>query len=313
MKVMFMGTPDFAVPTLEAIIEAGHEVTCVVTQPDKTKGRGQEVVFTPVKECAVKHNIPVFQPERIKAAESIEELKKFEFDVIVVVAFGQILSKEILDMPKYGCINVHSSLLPKYRGAAPIQWTIVYGEEKTGVTTMYMDEGLDTGDIILQEETPISDKETGGSLHDRLAVMGADLLVKTLPLLENGQVKRTPQEHKKSNYVGMLNKAMGEIDFNKSASELDRLVRGLSPWPSAYTFIDDKMLKIWDVEVLADNSYENASVGEIVKVDKENIYVKTADGILKLEDVQLQGKKKMDCASFLRGYKVEEGTILGKK
>ena len=230
MKVLFMGTPDFAVPTLEHIIDAGHEVTLVVTQPDKVKGRGREVVMTPVKECAVKNNIPVFQPVKIKDEESITTLKKYEFDVIVVVAFGQILSKEILDMPRYGCINVHSSLLPAYRGAAPIQWTIIYGEEKTGVSTMYMDEGLDTGDIILQEETPIANDETGGSLHDRLSVMGAKLLIKTLELVKDGNAPRTKQDNSKSNYVGMLDKSMGEMDFEKEAVTLERLIRGLNPW-----------------------------------------------------------------------------------
>lgn len=315
MKVLFMGTPDFAVPTLEHIIDAGHEVTLVVTQPDKVKGRGREVVMTPVKECAVKNNIPVFQPVKIKDEESITTLKKYEFDVIVVVAFGQILSKEILDMPRYGCINVHSSLLPAYRGAAPIQWTIIYGEEKTGVSTMYMDEGLDTGDIILQEETPIANDETGGSLHDRLSVMGAKLLIKTLELVKDGNAPRTKQDNSKSNYVGMLDKSMGEMDFEKEAVTLERLIRGLNPWPSAFTFIDGKMLKIWEAKVAAlpDISVDKCKPGMVVKVEKEAFYVMTAKDCLKVTSVQLQGKKRMDSGSFLRGFKLSEGVVLGGK
>lgn len=315
MKILFMGTPDFAVPTLEAVIEAGHEVTLVITQPDKVKGRGREIVMTPVKECAVRHNIPVFQPERVKNPESIAKIKEFEFDVIVVVAFGQILSEEILDMPRLGCINVHSSLLPAYRGAAPIQWPIIYGEKKTGVTTMYMDAGIDTGDIILQRETDIREDETGGSLHDKLAVMGAKLLVETLPLIESGSAPRIKQDNDRSNYVGMLDKSMGELDFSKSALELERLIRGLSPWPSAYTYVAGKMLKIWGAKVVDDIDAavdETSPCGTVVYVDKNNFYIRTAKGYLRIDDVQLQGKKRMDTASFLRGYSLNEGTVLGR-
>lgn len=313
MKVLFMGTPDFAVPTLEAIIDEGHEVTLVITQPDKMKGRGKKVEYSPVKECAINHDIPVFQPLKVKDELSIEEIKKHEFDVIVVVAFGQIIPKTILDMPKYGCINVHSSLLPAYRGAAPIQWTILMGEQQTGVTTMYMDEGIDTGDIILQETTVISDRETGQSLHDRLARMGAKLLIKTLPMLEDGSAVRTKQDNEKSNYVGMINKEMGRIDFSKSAVEIDRLIRGLSPWPSAYTFIDGKMLKIWDATVVeSDAGFENAANGTVTYVDKNEFHIKTGEGTLCVDEVQLQGKKRMDTGSFLRGYSVLVGTVLGE-
>lgn len=230
---------------------------------------------------------------------------------MVVVAFGQILPKSILDMPKYGCINVHSSLLPTYRGAAPIQWTIINGESKTGITTMFMDEGIDTGDILLQEETPIYDDETGGSLHDRLADMGAKLLIKTLDGLKAGTIKRIKQDDSKSNYVGMLNKNMGKMDFTKSALELERLVRGLNPWPSAYTSLNGKMFKIWEAKAIEDaDKYQDVQGGTIVEINKSSIIVKTSKGLLELFEVQLEGKKRMLVEDFLRGYQVKVGDIL---
>ena len=311
LKVLFMGTPDFAVPTLEALCNSDYEVIGVVTQPDKPKGRGKSVQMTPVKECALKYDIPVFQPVRIRDEENVAKLAKLDIDFMVVVAFGQILPKSILDMPKYGCINVHSSLLPTYRGAAPIQWTIINGESKTGITTMFMDEGIDTGDILLQEETPIYDDETGGSLHDRLADMGANLLIKTLDGVKDGSIKRIKQDDSKSNYVGMLNKNMGKMDFTKSAIELERLVRGLNPWPSAYTSLNDKMFKIWEAKAIEDDSkYEEAKVGTIVLINKTTIVVKTGKGLLELFEVQLEGKKRMLVEDFLRGYQVKVGDIL---
>lgn len=311
LKVLFMGTPDFAVPTLEALCNSDYEVIGVVTQPDKPKGRGKSVQMTPVKECALKYDIPVFQPVRIRDEENVAKLAKLDIDFMVVVAFGQILPKSILDMPKYGCINVHSSLLPTYRGAAPIQWTIINGESKTGITTMFMDEGIDTGDILLQEETPIYDDETGGSLHDRLADMGAKLLIKTLDGVKDGSIKRIKQDDSKSNYVGMLNKNMGKMDFTKSAIELERLVRGLNPWPSAYTSLNDKMFKIWEAKAIEDDSkYEEAKVGTIVLINKTTIVVKTGKGLLELFEVQLEGKKRMLVGDFLRGYQVKVGDIL---
>ena len=311
LKVLFMGTPDFAVPTLEALCNSDYEVIGVVTQPDKPKGRGKSVQMTPVKECALKYDIPVFQPVRIRDEENVDKLAELDIDFMVVVAFGQILPKSILDMPKYGCINVHSSLLPTYRGAAPIQWTIINGESKTGITTMFMDEGIDTGDILLQEETPIYDDETGGSLHDRLADMGAKLLIKTLDGVKDGSIKRIKQDDSKSNYVGMLNKNMGKMDFTKSAIELERLVRGLNPWPSAYTSLNDKMFKIWEAKAIEDDSkYEEAKVGTIVLINKTTIVVKTGKGLLELFEVQLEGKKRMLVEDFLRGYQVKVGDIL---
>ena len=311
MKVIFMGTPDFAVGTLEALIEAGHEVVLAVTQPDKPKGRGKEMQYTPVKECALKHDIPVFQPIRVREAECIEELRKYNADIMVVVAFGQILPKEILEMCTYGCVNVHASLLPKYRGSAPIQWAIIDGEEVTGVTTMQMDEGLDTGDMLLKTEIPIELKETGGSLFDKLAQAGAKLCVETLEALQDGTVTPIPQGETTTAYAKMLNKELGNIDWSKSAIEIERLIRGLTPWPSAYTNWNDKVMKIWDAEVSdIDVEMEDAKPGTIVKVEKDAFYVQTGEGLLKVCELQIPGKKRMDAGAFLRGYQVKVGEEL---
>lgn len=310
MRVVFMGTPDFAVKTLEAIIKEGHEVAGVVTQPDKPKGRGKNMQFTPVKEIAVARGIPVYQPVRVKEPEFIEELKKMNPEVIVVVAFGQILPKEILDMPKYGCVNVHASLLPKYRGAAPIQWAVIDGEKESGVTTMFMEEGLDTGDMLKKTVVPLDKDETGGSLHDKLATAGANLLIETLKELEEGTAIRTKQDDTLSNYAKMLDKHLGHIDFTKSAEEIERLIRGLNPWPSAFTGINGKTLKIWAATVI--NKEAEGSCGEVVEVNQDSILVKTGKGLLQLNEVQLEGKKRMETDAFLRGYPVEVGTTLGK-
>ena len=307
MKVIFMGTPDFSVGTLEALVEAGHEVVLAVTQPDKPKGRGKEMQFTPVKECALKYNIPVYQPRRVREPECIEELRKYEADIMVVVAFGQILPKEILEMTKYGCVNVHASLLPKYRGAAPIQWSIIDGEEVTGVTTMQMNEGLDTGDMLLKVEIPIGEKETGGSLHDKLAEAGAKLCVETLEGLEVGAITPIPQGETTTSYARMLDKQLGHIDWSKSAIEIERLIRGLSPWPSAYTNWNDKVMKIWDAELV--NSTGKGVPGTIVKVEKDAFLVQTGNGLLKVCELQIPGKKRMDAGAFLRGYQVKEGEM----
>lgn len=309
MKVIFMGTPDFSVGTLEALVEAGHEVVLAVTQPDKPKGRGKEMQFTPVKECALEYNIPVYQPRRVREAECIEELRKYEADIMVVVAFGQILPKEILDMTPYGCVNVHASLLPKYRGSAPIQWAIIDGEEVTGVTTQQMNEGIDTGDILLKKEIVIDAKETGGSLFDKLEVAGAKLCVETLKGLEEKTIIPIPQGDSPTAYAKMLNKQLGNIDWSKSAIEIERLIRGLSPWPSAYTNWNDKIMKIWDAEVMSGASESNP--GTIVRVEKDAFYVQTGDGLLKVRELQIPGKKRMDSGAFLRGYQVKEGEMLG--
>lgn len=308
MKIIFMGTPDFSVGTLEALVEAGHEVVLAVTQPDKPKGRGKEMQFTPVKECAMKFNIPVFQPRKVREPECIEELRKYNADIMVVVAFGQLLPKEILEMTPYGCVNVHASLLPKYRGAAPIQWAIIDGEEVTGVTTMQMNEGLDTGDMLLKVEIPIETKETGGSLFDKLSDAGAKLCVETLDKLEKKEITPIPQGETTTAYAKMLHKQVGNIDWTKSAVEIERLIRGLTPWPSAYTNWNGKVMKIWDAQALEGTS--DALPGTIAKVDKEAFYVQTGNGFLKVCELQIPGKKRMDAAAFMRGYQVKAGEVL---
>ena len=299
MKIVFMGTPDFSVNALENIVKAGHDVVGVITQPDKPKGRGGKMQYTPVKEKALELGLDVYQPQRVKETEFIEKLKEMNPDAIVVIAFGQILPKAILDMPKYGCINVHASLLP-----APIQWSVIDGEKETGVTTMYMNEGLDTGDIIDKVVVPIDKKETGGSLFDKLAIEGGKLILKTLIELENGTAVRTPQDDSKSNYAGMINKQLGKIDFNKSANEIERLIRGLNPWPSAYTKMDGKTLKIWDADV--DDSENDSAPGTITEVGKDFIRVATGKGSLKILELQLEGKKRMKTRDFLNGAKIPD-------
>ena len=249
MKIIYMGTPDFAVEALEALASSRHEVTAVFTQPDKPKGRGKAMQFTPVKEVALRENIPVYQPKKVRDPEVIQKIRELAPDVLVVVAFGQIIPQEILDIAPYGCINVHGSLLPKYRGAAPIQWAVIDGEKESGVTTMQMDAGLDTGDMLLKTVVPLDEKETGGSLFDKLSKAGADLLLKTLDALENGTVTPQKQGESPTAYAKMLTKDMGAIDWNRPAKELERLIRGLNPWPSAFTHLNGKMLKIWDADV----------------------------------------------------------------
>lgn len=310
MKIIFMGTPDFSVGTLEALVEAGHEVVLAVTQPDKPKGRGKEMQFTPVKECAMKYNIPVFQPRKVREPECIEELRKYNADIMVVVAFGQLLPKEILEMTPYGCVNVHASLLPKYRGAAPIQWAIIDGEEVTGVTTMQMNEGLDTGDMLLKVEIPIEAKETGGSLFDKLSDAGAKLCVETLDKLEKKEITPIPQGETTTAYAKMLDKQVGNIDWTKSAVEIERLIRGLTPWPSAYTNWNGKVMKIWDAQAL--DGASDVLPGTIAQVDKEAFYVQTGKGFLKVCELQIPGKKRMDAAAFMRGYQVKAGEVLEK-
>ena len=309
MKIVFMGTPDFAVGALEALVEAGHEVVAVVTQPDKPKGRGKEMQMTPVKACAMKHNIEVFQPVKIKTSEAVEVLKGYAADLFVVAAFGQILSKEILDMPKFGCVNIHASLLPKYRGAAPIQWAILDGEKETGVTIMQMNEGLDTGDMLTKVIVPIEDTDTGESLFDKLADAGAKLLVETIPQIEAGTLQPEAQDDSKSTYAKMIKKEMGHIDWKKEAVVLERLVRGMNSWPSAYTYLNGKTLKVWEASV--EEKESNAAAGEVVEVTKDSIKVQTGKDLLVLKQIQLEGKKRMDVAAFLLGYKVETGTFLG--
>ena len=289
--------------------EAGHEVTAVVTQPDKPKGRGHEMQFTPVKEVALKHNLTVLQPKKIRDPEVVAQLETIPADICVVVAFGQIIPKSILEMKKYGCINVHASLLPAYRGAAPIQWAVVDGLEETGVTIMQMDEGLDTGDMLTKVVVPLDKDETGGSLFDKLSVAGAKLCVETMELIEKGEVTPEKQGETTTEYAKMITKDLGKIDFSKSAVEIERLIRGFNPWPSAYTKLGNKTLKIWAADVL-EEEYEGA-FGEIIKVSKNEIFVKCKKGTLSLKEIQLEGKKRMTVDAFLRGYQLESGVLLG--
>lgn len=304
MKVVFMGTPDFAVGTLKKLIESRHEVLAVVTQPDKPKGRGKAMQFPPVKEVAVEAGITVYQPKRVREPEFLETLKELSPDVVVVVAFGQIIPQAVLDVPKLGCLNVHGSLLPKYRGAAPIQWAVIDGERESGVTIMRMDAGLDTGDMITTRVVKLEEKETGGSLFDKLSQAGADLLTETLDQLEAGTVTYEKQPAESStDYARMLKKEDGQIDWNKSAAELERLIRGLNPWPSAYTHLDGKTLKIWMADVKDVNS--GSEPGTVVEVTKNTVKVQTGDGVLSLLEVQLEGKKKMPVDAFLRGCQLD--------
>lgn len=332
MKVVYMGTPDFAVNTLEAIVKAGHEVALVVTQPDKAKGRGKKVMYPPVKEKAMEYNLVVAQPVKVREENFIEELEKIAPDVIVVVAFGQLLPERILNIPKYGCINVHASLLPAYRGAAPIQWAVIDGLKETGVTTMYMEKGLDTGDIICQSRVSLDMEETGGSLFDKLAVEGAELLLTTLKRLEEGTASRTKQDDSKSSYAKMLTKEMGRLDFTKDAAALECLIRGLNPWPSAFTSINGKSLKIYKAEVLdeekvctilkqeeaelidgrAIDDSDNLNLpGTVIAADKKSFTVRCKYGALRIMNLQLEGKKRMDTSAFLLGYDVHKGMKLG--
>lgn len=308
MRVIFMGTPDFSVGILEEIIKAGHEVVLAVTQPDKPKGRGNTVQFPPVKETALTHGIEVYQPTKIRDAECVEYLRKYHADIMIVAAFGQILSKEILDMPRYGCVNVHASLLPKYRGAAPIQWAVINGEKVSGVTTMRMDIGIDTGDMIEKVEVPLDKEETGGSLFDRLAEEGAKLCVHTMSEIEAGRATYTKQDESEATHTSMIKKQFGKIDWTKSAVEIERLVRGLNPWPSAYTSLNGKTLKIWRTSV--EEADSGAKAGTIVSIAKDEIAVQTGKGILLLQEVQLEGKKRMPVDAFLRGYQLEKGALL---
>ncbi len=313
MKIVFMGTPDFAAGALKAIIEAGHKVTLVVTQPDRAKGRSDKLIPSPVKEVALEHNIPVFQPLKIKTPEAVAVLRKYDADIFVVAAFGQIISQEILDMPRYGCVNIHASLLPKYRGASPIQRVILDGEKKTGVTIMQMDAGIDTGDMLYKVETEISDEDTFETLHDRLTGIGAEAIVEALPLIESGELVPEKQDDSQSCYAKLIKKEMGKIDFNKSAAEVSRLVRGMNPWPSAYTFLSGKQMKVWRVSVLPQTDENNGKAvpGEIVDLTKDGITVKCGEGSVKILELQLEGKKRMAAKDFLLGAKPEVGSILG--
>lgn len=317
MKIVFMGTPEIAAVVLRCLIESKkHEILACVTQTDKPKGRGHELAFSEVKQVALEYNIPVLQPEKASDPEFIKELASYNADVICVVAYGKILKEQILNMPRFGCINVHASLLPKYRGAAPIQWAVINGEEKSGVTIMHMDPGIDTGDMIIKKEVTLSKDETAESLHDKLAEAGGPLLLEALDLVATGRAPRTKQDDAEMTYYGMIDKSMGKINFNDSAISIERLMRGLYPWPTAFTMLDGKNLKFFKAEALMDYDIPKSVIGvpngTIIDVTKDSLYVLCGTGVLKVTNLQLEGKKRMDTSDFLRGYEVKAGTVLGK-
>lgn len=314
MRVIFMGTPEIAATILKAVIDGKHELLSVVTQPDKPKGRGHEMAFPPVKEVALAHGIPVLQPEKIRTAEFLDEIKRQNPDIIAVAAYGKLLPKELLELPRFGCINVHASLLPKYRGASPIQWAVINGETKSGVTIMHMAEKMDEGDIILSREVELSPEETAGSLHDKLAQLGGPALLEAMKLLETGCAPRTVQNGEEATYVRMLDKAMGNLNFRQPAEYLERFIRGLNPWPSAYTKLDGKTIKFWKAKTLpADRLSKEARTAEpgtVVMVERDGFGVLTGDGILFVTELQMEGKRKMTAEEFLRGYGLKAGTLL---
>ncbi|MBP3576639.1 MAG: methionyl-tRNA formyltransferase [Lachnospiraceae bacterium] len=316
MRAVFMGTPEIAATVLKSVLASKHEVVAVVTQTDKPKGRGHEMAFPPVKEVALDAGIPVLQPQRARDEEFIEQLKAYQPDIILVAAYGKLLPKAILDMPRFGCINVHASLLPKYRGASPIQWAVLNGDEKSGVTIMHMAETMDTGDIIMTKEVVLDKEETAGSLHDKLAEIGGPLLIEAMDALETGRAPRIRQDEEEATYVKMLDKTMGNLDFSKPAVQLERWIRGLNPWPTAYTKLDGKMLKLWKAEVLsveeAGKSSKGLDTGAIIAVSKDSFDVLTGDGVLRIKELQLEGKRKMTAEEFLRGFTLEAGTLLGR-
>lgn len=307
MRIIFMGTPEFAAPAIDSLIAAGHEIAAVFSQPDKPKGRGYAMTPPPVKVKALEHGVPVYQPTSMRDGEALKIFHAIKPDVGVVIAYGKILPQEILDSPKYGCINVHASLLPKYRGAAPIQWSVIDGEPKTGVTTMQMDAGLDTGDMLLRSETEIQPDETAGELHDRLSAMGAELIVRTLDALAKGELRPEKQDDSRSCYAKMLTKELCAVDWSRSAREIHNRIRGLSPWPVATAVLEGKKLKIHRSAV-SDMEAPEAECGEIISFDP--LTVKCGSGAVELLEIQAEGKKRMFSADYLRGHKIDLGTIL---
>ena len=307
MKVIFMGTPDFAVPTLE-LLEKEHEVSLVITQPDRPKGRGKQMTPPPVKAKALELGIEVYQPESINTEESISKIKEISPDIIVVVAYGQVLNEEILNLPKYKCVNVHASLLPKYRGAAPLNWVIINGEEKSGITIMEMNKGLDTGDMISKREIAIDDDMTAGELHDELMHVGAELLIDTLKDIENGTATKEVQDDSMSSYAHMMDKSLGKIDWNKSALDIKNLVRGTQPWPGAYFEYENKIVKVFETDIC--DEMKETENGKVVKVNEEGIFVSVKDGYIILKKIQVPGKRSMTIEEFLRGNEFKTDVIL---
>ena len=307
MKIIFMGTPDFAAASLEALIASRHEIQAVVTQPDKPKGRKGELTPSPVKVIAKREGIKVYQPLKVRDEEFVKTLRAYNPDVMVVVAFGQIIPLSILKMPKFGCVNIHGSLLPKYRGAAPIQWAVLDGEKETGITTILMDEGIDTGDILLKKTIKIDADETSGSLFDKLKALGAETILETLDELEKGSITPTKQGESPTAYAKMLTKAMGLIDFTRSAKELDCFVRGMDPWPSAYTLLAGKTLKLWKVRAVE----KSGKAGSVIEIGKESFTIACGEGAIEVLEVQLEGKKRMSAGDFLKGSTLNIGQELG--
>ncbi|MEK6223333.1 MAG: methionyl-tRNA formyltransferase [Thermodesulfobacteriales bacterium] len=307
MKIIFMGTPEFAVPSLKALIESDHDVVAVVAQPDKPKGRGRKLAPPPTKAFAEQHNIPVLQPEKVRTQEFLSQLQNLSPDLICVTAYGKILPKNILELPRCGCVNVHASLLPKYRGAAPINWAIVRGETQSGITTMLMDEGMDTGDILLKKEIQIQDEDDAGSLSEKLSQLGAELLLETISQLQEGKLDPAKQDESLATYAPMLKKSDGEIKWDKPASELWNLIRGMNPWPGTFTTLGNKSLKIFKAKLVD----SEGSPGEVLESDPGVLRVSTGEGALEILELQLEGGKRLDTKSFLAGRKIEKGTILG--
>lgn len=310
MRIVFMGTPEFAVPSLDMLVNEGYEVAAVVTQSDKPKGRGNKLSAPPVKEYALKRNIKVLQPEKVKTPEFAAELESLKPDLLITVAYGKILPKVVLDIPPLGCINVHGSLLPKYRGAAPIQWSIINGENVTGITTMYTDIGMDTGDMLLKSGIKISDDMTAGELHDKLSILGAQVLKDTLKRLEEGTLERTPQVNEEASYSPMMQKDTGLINWTKSAKEIHNLIRGTNPWPGAYSYYAGERMRVWKTEV-SDDSGMGKKPGTIYEVGKDGLIVSTGSGILKILEIQFDSGKRMTVEEYIRGHKIDLGEILG--
>ncbi len=311
IDIVFLGTPDFAVPSLKALIDNGYNVKAVFTQPDRPKGRGNKVAFSPVKEYALSQNIPVFQPEKIRLSENAQILKDLKPDLMITAAFGQILSKENLESAPLGCVNVHGSLLPKYRGSSPIQWAVLNGEKETGITTMYTDIGVDCGDIILKKTLEIGDDETAGELFDRLAELGAQTLIETVKMIEEGNAPRTPQDNLQATHYPMLNKEMARIDFNKNANEIKNFVRGLNPWPVAWSVCGDEVIKIYSVSVI--DKKTDKKPGTILCADsKDGLLVATRDGVISINILQVSGKKAMDPKAYFLGNKLKADCFLNE-
>lgn len=311
MKIVFMGTPEFAVPSLKMLVEEGYEIAAVVTQPDKPKGRGNKMAAPPVKEFALEHNIEVLQPQKIKTPEFVETIRAIKPDLLVTAAYGKILSKDLLEVPPFGCINVHGSLLPAYRGAAPINWAVINGEKATGITTMFTDVGLDTGDMLLAKEIAIDPDMSVGELHDKMAVLGAEVLKDTLAALKSGELERKPQEDALSSYAPLMTKELGLIDWNKSAQQIHDLVRGTDPWPGAYTFLNGNRMRIWRTALIPGKTSDLAA-GQIEEVNNDGILIKCTDGYILVKELQFDSSKRMSVSDYIKGHKIDAGEKLGK-